>query len=193
MKTADINAENLPSSDTSIVHIPAEFAILSRMPSELHGSSAPTLHAIKCTFKSIPSKAHRQSRYSGHPSIYTSSAQIILRSASQGPIDIPKQWSRAICVHHSCRPLSDIVNAELWGFVTSESVMAAASLVQPYYAVPMCFIAMDEFPHRSNGKIDKRALRQMALDKIDAENLVAQRSMLSTKAEFYSPTMYNGN
>ncbi|OBZ69400.1 hypothetical protein A0H81_10604 [Grifola frondosa] len=74
----------------------------------------------------------------------------------------------------TCKAVSSalLVNAELWGFVTpvivkSESVMAAASLVQPYYAVPT--------------------------DKIDAENLAAQRSVLSTKPEFYSPTMYDRN
>ncbi|KAJ3932928.1 MAG: putative nonribosomal peptide synthetase [Lentinula lateritia] len=61
-----------------------------------------------------------------------------------------------------------LVDSELWGFVTPstvdpESVREAVSRVQPYYAVPTHFIGLDDFPATRNGKVDKRALRSIAL------------------------------
>jgi NAD(P)H-flavin reductase len=63
-----------------------------------------------------------------------------------------------------------LIEKELWGFVTpanvnTEEVKAAATKVQPYYAVPTHYLAMDSFPHTANGKIDKRALKQLAAEK----------------------------
>ena len=89
------------------------------------------------------------------------------------------------------------VESELWGFVTpatvkTEPVVAAASLIQPYYAVPTKFIAMDDFPYTSNGKIDKRALRQMALDEIARARAEKERALAITKPEFYAPSPYDG-
>lgn len=77
--------------------------------------------------------------------------------------------------------------------VKPEAVKAAASLVQPYYAVPTQYITMDDFPYTSNGKIDKRALRQLALDKlarIKAEKVA--EAILVTKPEFYTASPYDG-
>ncbi|KAH9922827.1 nonribosomal peptide synthetase 12 [Epithele typhae] len=102
-----------------------------------------------------------------------------------------------------------LVGSELWGFVTpctvkTEAVSAAASIIQPYYAVPTNYLAMDDFPYTSNGKIDKRALRQMAVDKIaadkaakDAAEKTAQDATLAPavspiKTEFYSDNVYSG-
>ncbi|KAI0269909.1 nonribosomal peptide synthetase 12 [Gloeopeniophorella convolvens] len=64
-----------------------------------------------------------------------------------------------------------LIESELWGFVTPanvdiDEVIAAASKVQPYYAVPTQFLALQEFPYTGNNKVDKRALRQLAIDKI---------------------------
>lgn len=89
------------------------------------------------------------------------------------------------------------IEGELWGFVTPvtvevESVTTAASLIQPYYAVPTQYITMDDFPYTSNGKIDKRVLRQMALDKISRANAEKEATaIIPTKAEFYSPSAYD--
>lgn len=75
----------------------------------------------------------------------------------------------------------------------TESVSAAASLIQPYYAVPTQYIAMDDFPYTSNGKIDKRALRQMALDKITRDREEKeQAALVPTKPAFYSSSPYDG-
>ncbi|KAI0699277.1 nonribosomal peptide synthetase 12 [Cerioporus squamosus] len=91
-----------------------------------------------------------------------------------------------------------LIEGELWGFVTPatvkvEPVIAAASLIQPYYAVPTQFITMDDFPYTSNGKIDKRVLRQMALDKLDRTKAEKEAAaIVPTKAAFYSPSPYDG-
>ncbi|KAL0069768.1 hypothetical protein AAF712_003037 [Marasmius tenuissimus] len=71
-----------------------------------------------------------------------------------------------------------LVEGDLWGFVTPGSVeqadvTAAAAKIQPYYAVPSRILAMDEFPKTTNGKNDKRALRQMAIDQMEMEKLAA--------------------
>ncbi|TFK89560.1 nonribosomal peptide synthetase 12 [Polyporus arcularius HHB13444] len=91
-----------------------------------------------------------------------------------------------------------LIEGELWGFVTPatvkvEPVIAAASLIQPYYAVPTQFITMDDFPYTSNGKIDKRVLRQMAFDKISRTKVEKEAaSIVPTKPAFYSPSPYDG-
>ncbi|KAI0822323.1 nonribosomal peptide synthetase 12 [Trametes gibbosa] len=91
-----------------------------------------------------------------------------------------------------------LIESELWGFVTPmtakpEAVQAAASLVQPYYAVPTQYITMDDFPYTSNGKIDKRVLRQLALDKIAQANAEKEQlAIVATKPEFYTASPYDG-
>lgn len=45
-----------------------------------------------------------------------------------------------------------LVNSELWGFVTPQdvnmdAVVASASQVQPYYAVPTQFLTLDDLPY----------------------------------------------
>lgn len=77
--------------------------------------------------------------------------------------------------------------------VKVDAVIAAASLVQPYYAVPTQYITLNDFPYTSNGKIDKRNLRQMALDKVEkAKAEKEQAAIVAKKAAFYSPSLYDG-
>ncbi|KAG7088434.1 hypothetical protein E1B28_012427 [Marasmius oreades] len=69
-----------------------------------------------------------------------------------------------------------LVDGNLWGFVAPgniehASVIAHVSKIQPYYAVPTHVLAMDEFPKTANGKNDKRALRQLALDQMEREKV----------------------
>ncbi|KAL7279919.1 hypothetical protein ACG7TL_006328 [Trametes sanguinea] len=100
-----------------------------------------------------------------------------------------------------------LIEGELWGFVTPstanvEDVKAATALVQPYYAVPTQYITMDDFTYTSNGKIDKRALKQLALDKLakvnsekDAKVKVEteQIATITTKQQgAYIPSPYDG-
>jgi hypothetical protein len=74
----------------------------------------------------------------------------------------------ALCAHP---PVTDavalLVGTELWGFVAPAdvdlaAVRAAAARSQPYYAVPSQYLALPSFPHTKNGKVDKRALRELA-------------------------------
>ncbi|KZV88847.1 acetyl-CoA synthetase-like protein [Exidia glandulosa HHB12029] len=60
-----------------------------------------------------------------------------------------------------------LIGKDLWGFFTPATtspseVKVAAAKIQPYYAVPSRYMALPEFPHTANGKIDKRALRRLA-------------------------------
>lgn len=60
-----------------------------------------------------------------------------------------------------------LVGTELWGFITPSTVdlslvRAATAIVQPYYAVPSQYLAIDDFPTTRNGKVDKRALAGLA-------------------------------
>lgn len=71
-----------------------------------------------------------------------------------------------------------LVGTELWGFVSPmcidlELVRNATSKVQPYYAVPSQYLAMDEFPTTRNGKVDKRALVGLA----EGGNCIGQRRL----------------
>ncbi|KAI0771248.1 nonribosomal peptide synthetase 12 [Trametes elegans] len=94
-----------------------------------------------------------------------------------------------------------LIESELWGFVTPttvnvDEVKAAASLVQPYYAVPTQYITMDDFPYTGNGKIDKRVLRQLASDKIAKAKAEKEQQAIvpakSAKPEFHTPSPYDG-
>jgi len=63
-----------------------------------------------------------------------------------------------------------LIDSELWGFVTPEAVdlgllRGAVARIQPSYAVPKHYYAMEHFPLTSNGKVDKRALRSLAESK----------------------------
>jgi amino acid adenylation domain-containing protein len=71
-----------------------------------------------------------------------------------------------------------LVGTELWGFVSPmsvdlELVRNATSKVQPYYAVPSQYLAIDEFPTTRNGKVDKRALAGLA----ERGNCIGQRRL----------------
>jgi hypothetical protein len=60
-----------------------------------------------------------------------------------------------------------LVGTELWGFITPFTVdlslvRNATAKVQPYYAVPSQYLAIDDFPMTKNGKVDKRALVSLA-------------------------------
>ncbi|KAF5376543.1 hypothetical protein D9757_008307 [Collybiopsis confluens] len=64
-----------------------------------------------------------------------------------------------------------LIDSELWGFVTPSTidtalVREAVAKIQPNYAIPSHFFALDDFPNTRNGKVDKRALRTMVLNNI---------------------------
>ncbi|PAV16912.1 nonribosomal peptide synthetase 12 [Pyrrhoderma noxium] len=76
-----------------------------------------------------------------------------------------------------------LIQDELWGFISSEKVeiddvRSTTAKIQPYYAVPTHFHVLSEFPLTSNGKVDKRALRQVAEEYISRleKSLVLQPS-----------------
>ncbi|TDL22237.1 nonribosomal peptide synthetase 12 [Rickenella mellea] len=61
-----------------------------------------------------------------------------------------------------------LIDNELWGFFTPDTVAiddvkVATAKIQPYYAVPSHYRGLPSFPKTSNGKTDKRVLRQIAL------------------------------
>ena len=71
-----------------------------------------------------------------------------------------------------CEAVALLIGTELWGFVTPSSVDLASvhdatAKIQPYYAVPSQYLAMEEFPMTQNGKVDRRSLAALA-----SENLV---------------------
>jgi len=60
-----------------------------------------------------------------------------------------------------------LIGSELWGFVTPSTVdldlvREATAQIQPPYAVPSKFLALDELPLTRNGKVDKRELHSLA-------------------------------
>ncbi|TBU25235.1 acetyl-CoA synthetase-like protein [Dichomitus squalens] len=62
-----------------------------------------------------------------------------------------------------------LIDGELHGFYAPSSVSAAAVLeatmaIQPCYAVPSRYIALDALPLTGNGKVDKRRLHEIAQD-----------------------------
>ncbi|KAJ3842062.1 putative nonribosomal peptide synthetase [Lentinula raphanica] len=76
-----------------------------------------------------------------------------------------------------------LIDSELWGFVTPSTidtgfVRQAVEKIQPYYAVPTRFLALDHFPATKNGKIDKRALRSIALSKSLTRDMVTRTPYL---------------
>ncbi|KAI0030425.1 nonribosomal peptide synthetase 12 [Vararia minispora EC-137] len=81
-----------------------------------------------------------------------------------------------------------LIDSQLWGFVTPSSadrdaVLAAASRIQPYYAVPTRLLVLEDFPYTGNGKVDKRALRGLALSQAQKEQIpVPDREEVSPAA-----------
>lgn len=60
-----------------------------------------------------------------------------------------------------------LIDGELWGFVSPATAdvskaRAAAASILPYYAVPTKYLTVETLPMTSNGKIDKRALKELA-------------------------------
>ncbi|EMD40260.1 secondary metabolism protein [Gelatoporia subvermispora B] len=89
-----------------------------------------------------------------------------------------------------------LIDTELWGFLTPETVnieaaRAATAAVQPYYAVPTRYLTMMDFPYTSNGKIDKRALKELALKQNTGEALADSKIVPYVKPEFYGPSPYD--
>ncbi|KZV65298.1 nonribosomal peptide synthetase 12 [Peniophora sp. CONT] len=101
----------------------------------------------------------------------------------------------AVRVHPSVKhAVALLVDSQLWCFATPETidkdaVLASASEIQPYYAVPSQFMALRELPYTANGKIDKRTLREIATEQTAGkENLSpverTDRDGLKTTASF---------
>lgn len=85
------------------------------------------------------------------------------------------------------------IDGELWGFVTPArsnptAIATAAARVLPYYAVPTRYLALPQFSLTSNGKIDKRALRTLALRESAAHGV--EKVQLSRSAPVSPSTRY---
>ncbi|KAF6755967.1 nonribosomal peptide synthetase 12 [Ephemerocybe angulata] len=66
-----------------------------------------------------------------------------------------------------------LIDGELCGFAmpaiaSPDDIKTAAAKVQPYYAVPSTVIVLEDLPKTANGKIDKNALKQLALADTDS-------------------------
>ncbi|KIY70558.1 nonribosomal peptide synthetase 12 [Cylindrobasidium torrendii FP15055 ss-10] len=97
-----------------------------------------------------------------------------------------------------------LVDGQLWGVVTpvienSESIKDTVAKVQPKYAVPSRILCLDAFPATSNGKTDKRALKQLICetsDKTTSENsslTLTTQSDSDSKSQFSSTNKTTGS
>ncbi|KAM7189912.1 putative Nonribosomal peptide synthetase [Naviculisporaceae sp. PSN 640] len=85
--------------------------------------------------------------------------------------------SRAIETHPDViKACALIVEGKLLGFYSAafeldaEDLKRSVSLHQPYYAIPGTWRHIDSIPLTPNGKIDKRALRDMAITSVDSQS-----------------------
>jgi amino acid adenylation domain-containing protein len=84
-----------------------------------------------------------------------------------------------------------LVGTDLWGFITPANVdlsyvLSATAKVQPYYAVPSQYLAVNDFPTTKNGKVDKRAL----IDIAQSDNTPGQKRLSVRNGGIpFSPTL----
>ncbi|KAL3953883.1 hypothetical protein ACCO45_011839 [Purpureocillium lilacinum] len=99
-----------------------------------------------------------------------------------------------------------LIDGDIHGFIVPskqdiESVLQHARKLQPYYAIPTKVHQLDEFPTTPNGKIDKKALRALALEPerpespektaSDCGTLVETRSISSTSTLTADPEKFD--
>ncbi|KAL2835979.1 hypothetical protein BJY01DRAFT_258812 [Aspergillus pseudoustus] len=88
-----------------------------------------------------------------------------------------------------------MINGELTGFLTPrscsiQSVMEHLAVKLPYYATPVRWRTLDEFPLTSNGKVDKRALAREVeeLGQVREEQAAVQEFNAAGKERFSTQT-----
>ncbi|KAF5373110.1 hypothetical protein D9758_001719 [Tetrapyrgos nigripes] len=82
-----------------------------------------------------------------------------------------------------------LLDGELWGFVTPSTVdlsglRSTVAEIQPSYAVPNHYIALDDFPMTRNGKVDKHALGDLAQEQKGVKS--SQETEVLSPREFSS-------
>lgn len=91
------------------------------------------------------------------------------------------------------RAAAIVVDGEIHGFVSPDNVDTAEILRhvkgrQPYYCVPQQLYALAELPNTPNGKIDKKQLKQHAIEVAAGEKAVVQTSIINEKSMVLSRT-----